>query len=101
MERWQQIEEIFHQALQHASAEREAYLRDACGGDTALHDEVAGLLAHHDDEIPYEKAWPLIQLGALSTDEAYNPEACYRRGFQQGAYAALKALGNRDSHVAE
>jgi hypothetical protein len=48
--------------------------------------------AHHESEIPYEKAWPLIQLGALSTDEAYKPEACYRRGFQQGAYAALKAI---------
>jgi hypothetical protein len=48
--------------------------------------------AHHEHEMPYEQAWPLIQLGALSTDEAYNPEACYRRGYQQGAYATLNAI---------
>jgi hypothetical protein len=44
VERWQQIEEIFHEALQHAPAQREAYLRQACGSDAALRGEIAGLL---------------------------------------------------------
>ena len=54
MERWQQIEEIFHQALQHDPARREAYLRQACGRDAALRGEIAGLLAHHEQSAGFE-----------------------------------------------
>ncbi len=36
MERWQQIESLFQEALQRDPAERDAYLRQACGGDTQL-----------------------------------------------------------------
>src|SRR6516165_10150592 len=47
MERWQQVEEIFHEALRRDPAEREEYLRQACRGDSDLRREVASLLAHH------------------------------------------------------
>ena len=30
MERWQQIEEIFQEALQREPAQRDAYVREAC-----------------------------------------------------------------------
>jgi hypothetical protein len=36
MERWQQIESLFQEALQHDSAERDTWLREACRGDAAL-----------------------------------------------------------------
>jgi serine/threonine protein kinase len=47
LERWQQVEEIFHEALQRDPAERETYLRQACRDDSGLRREVASLLAHH------------------------------------------------------
>jgi serine/threonine protein kinase len=48
VERWQQVEEIFHEALQRDPAKRDAYLREACGSDGALHQEITDLLAHHE-----------------------------------------------------
>ena len=48
MDRWQQIEEIFQEALQRDSTQREAYVHQACGGDADLHREVSSLLANHD-----------------------------------------------------
>jgi eukaryotic-like serine/threonine-protein kinase len=54
MARLQQIEEIFQEALQHDPAEREAYVREACGGDTELQREVSSLLANHHDEGSFE-----------------------------------------------
>ena len=47
MERWQQIESLFREALERDPAERNAWLRDACQGDSDLRREVASLLAHH------------------------------------------------------
>lgn len=48
MERWQQIESLFQEALQRDPAERDAYVREACRGDSDLRREVASLLANHD-----------------------------------------------------
>ena len=47
MNRWQQIESLFQEALRHPVEEREAWLREACGPDVDLHREVASLLANH------------------------------------------------------
>ncbi|MBZ5620758.1 MAG: serine/threonine-protein kinase [Acidobacteriia bacterium] len=42
------VEEIFHQALQQESAQRDAYVRQACRGDSDLRREVSSLLANHE-----------------------------------------------------
>jgi serine/threonine-protein kinase len=47
MERWQQIESVFQEALQRDLGERDAFVREACRGDTELQREVASLLANH------------------------------------------------------
>jgi len=47
MERWQQIESLFQEALGRDPAERNAWLREACQGDSDLRREVASLLANH------------------------------------------------------
>jgi serine/threonine-protein kinase len=49
MERLQQIEEIFQEALQRGPVERDAWLRDACHGDVELQREVVSLLANHNE----------------------------------------------------
>ena len=49
-ERLQQVEQLYHAALQHSSSERGAFLEKACSGDEALRQEVQSLLIH-DEEI--------------------------------------------------
>ncbi len=45
-ERWRQVEEIYHAALEHSETGRPAYLDRACGQDSELRQEVESLLAH-------------------------------------------------------
>jgi len=47
MERWQQIESVFQEALQRDPTVRDAYVREACRGDSDLRREVSSLLANH------------------------------------------------------
>jgi len=47
-ERWQQVERLFHAALERASHERVAYLREPSDGDLELQREVESLLAAHE-----------------------------------------------------
>ena len=48
-ERWEQVNEILALALEQNPAEREAFVRQACGGDDALLAEVESLIAHSGD----------------------------------------------------
>jgi serine/threonine-protein kinase len=50
VERWQRIEQIFHEALRRDAAAREPYLSEACHGDDELLREVSSLLANHGDD---------------------------------------------------
>src|SRR2546429_1743816 len=47
-ERWQQIDRLFHSALERDGGERAAFLAQACLGDERLRQEVESLLASHD-----------------------------------------------------
>ncbi len=44
-ERWQQIESLYHAALEQDAAQRSGYVHQACAGDQELEREVASLLA--------------------------------------------------------
>ena len=44
-DRWQQIETLFHQALEHSPNERDLFLATVCGEDAALRREIESLLA--------------------------------------------------------
>ena len=46
-ERWRQIEQLYHAALERAPAARASFLAGACAGDEALRREVESLLAAH------------------------------------------------------
>jgi eukaryotic-like serine/threonine-protein kinase len=43
-QRWERVEEIFHQALEQPPDTREEWLKVVCAGDAGLHAEVASLL---------------------------------------------------------
>jgi serine/threonine protein kinase len=47
-EQWEQIKEIVATALEQAPEQREVFVREACGQDDALRQEVESLLLHHD-----------------------------------------------------
>src|SRR6476469_6905932 len=47
-ERWQQVNDLFHAAIECASAERAAFLDKACRGDETLCREVKSLLNSHE-----------------------------------------------------
>jgi len=46
-DRWKQICDLLHAALERPEQEQEEYLRQVCGGDAALLEEVRSLLAAH------------------------------------------------------
>ncbi|HEX4945796.1 MAG TPA: serine/threonine-protein kinase, partial [Blastocatellia bacterium] len=46
-ERWQQVERLFHAALEHAPEERVTWLADACADDATLRHEVESLLSEY------------------------------------------------------
>jgi serine/threonine protein kinase len=76
MERLQQIEGIFQEALQHRAAERDAYVRQACHGDAALQREVLSLLANHDDGADSEP-WAAVAAAQLIADRvSLEPGQC-------------------------
>ena len=75
MERFQQIEEIFQEALQHDSAERDAYVRRACHGDTELQREVVSLLENHDRGATFEP-WAAAAAAQLVERTSLKPGQC-------------------------
>ncbi len=46
---WERVKELFDVALKRAPADRQSYLKDACGGDASLLAEVASLLSSYKD----------------------------------------------------
>ena len=44
-ERWKQVDRLLQRALQRPSDQRDAFLREVCGGDTTLEQEVRSLLS--------------------------------------------------------
>jgi hypothetical protein len=49
MERWQQIESLLQKALRRPAPKRDAFLRQACDGDSDLLREVRSRVANHVD----------------------------------------------------
>ncbi len=49
--RWQRLEELFHAALQLSETERSSFIRQACGHDPLLEEELNSLLRHHEDKL--------------------------------------------------
>src|SRR5688572_28411688 len=56
MDRWNKIEGLIQEALERPPAEREAWLRQACGEDSDLRQEVVSLVANYREDI-HEDPW--------------------------------------------
>src|SRR5208282_4624682 len=96
-ERLQEIERVFHAALERPASQRAAFLQEACAGDRALREEVESLLAHEDAGSFIES--PAIQVAAkaLAQDESevrrVQKEERQRIGSRVSHYRILEKLG--------
>ena len=45
-ERWRKVEELYHSALEIPAGQRSGFIRESCGDDEALRNEVKTLLAY-------------------------------------------------------
>jgi len=62
-ERWQQIDQLFHSALEHEPSGRTAFLAEACTDDEALRVEVESLIGSHEQSDSFIEA-PAADLAA-------------------------------------
>src|SRR5712691_1979028 len=84
-ERWRQIAEVFHAAVQHAPQNRQQFLEDACRDDADLRLEVESLLAHQ------EQGGSFLETPALLNPATSSGAAVIGR--QLGPYRILAPLG--------
>ncbi len=89
-ERWKQIEELYHAALERAESERAAFLKQACGGDEGLRREVESLLGFH------QQAGSFIEAPAL--EEAARSQASSEPTATRSDEAAARLVGKAVSH---
>ena len=70
-ERWHRVEELYHSSLRVARDQRAAFLKDACHGDTKLHEEVESLLAYETSAKEFMET-PAFEVAAkqMAGDEA-------------------------------
>src|ERR1700674_1738864 len=89
-DRWQQIEQIYHAALERDEVERTAYLEEACAGDDALRQEVESLLLHEKGAKSFLDA-PAMQFAAKMFDQNPGPSMV---GRQLGSYRVISLIGS-------
>lgn len=83
--RWQEVDALFHAALERPAEEREAFLRQACGQDLDLYREVESLIRHASSsgELLARPVWAV----ALPADARFSPESMF------GIYRIKSLLG--------
>ena len=88
-ERWQQVEQLYHSALEREPSRRAAFLEEACAGDEALRREVESLLAHEQQAEDFIEG-PALQVAAQAlAEEQVQPMV----GRMLGCYEILALLG--------
>lgn len=83
---WQRIEELFNAALEHAPADRDAFLDQACGDDLVLRQEVQSLLDASDKTLSFLQK--PVQEAARNLNQQENIVGRYI-----GSYRLLRVLG--------
>ena len=68
-ERLQQVEQLYHAALEYAETERGTFLQKACSGDAALRQEVESLLIHDKQTLDFLES-PALQTVAKALAKA-------------------------------
>ena len=100
-ERWGQVEQIFHAALQVEESRRGELVRQSCAGDDDLRREVESLLAHHSESASFIEtpafadagASPLRPRSARSLDPTLNPTLNPKSGLANTVIGHYRVLG--------
>src|SRR2546429_6369924 len=93
-ERWQQLDKLFHSALERAPKERAAFLDEACAGDQQLRREVEALIAANEQAGSFIEK-PALELEARSlANEQGDPIAESMIGKTIGHYRLVALLGS-------
>jgi len=91
-DRWRQIEELYHAALERAPDERAAFLAEACAGDSDLRREVAELLGYDGEAEGFIEGHALaMEARQLDSEDLKTTQA--PAGREIGAYRILTPLG--------
>ena len=89
-ERWQKIEQLYHDALERDVSLRAAYLQEACAGDDSLRREVESLLAQ-DSNAQGFLGTPVVEaVGKILADQQRQFSLL---GRQLGSYRIISSLG--------
>jgi serine/threonine protein kinase len=88
-ERWQQIESLYHSALEHPPTERRAFVATVCSGDEELQLELESLLASHDTAGDFIEE-PVASAAARALSNRQNAILV---GREIGHYKVLSLLG--------
>ena len=78
-DRWKQVEELCHAALEREESGRAVFLEQACAGDEALRQRVESLLAHHGQASSKFLEEPALEVAAKALAEDQEVEATSRR----------------------
>src|SRR6202030_4252667 len=100
-ERWGQVEQIFHAALQVEESRRSELVRQSCAGDEDLRREVESLLAHHSESASFIEtpvfadpgAPPLRPRNSRSLDPTLNPTLNPKSGLADTVIGHYRVLG--------
>jgi serine/threonine protein kinase/tetratricopeptide (TPR) repeat protein/TolB-like protein len=84
-EKWDQVKELFTSALERDAAERSAFLRQACGDDVSLRNEIESLLSSFDDAPNF--------LEDSLTPSLLSAQSYAMAGKRIGAYRILREIG--------
>ena len=88
-DRWLKVEQLYNDALERDEAEREAYLREVCGGDDALRSEVESLLRNEKKAGSFLDA-PAVEVAAKIFDQNSGQSMIGRR---LGTYDVVSLIG--------
>jgi serine/threonine-protein kinase len=88
-ERWQQVKQIFHAALERRPAVRSSFLGEACGADASLRSEVESLISAHEEDGSFVDSRAFGTAAGLLDDEpaALQPHQRF------GTYEIVAPLG--------
>src|SRR5687768_6760748 len=88
-ERWRQIEQVYHSALDLEPGPRAAFLLQACAGDEALRKEVETLLSFQDEAEDFIEAPALEQAAKALARE----RTVLAQGRRIGRYQIIELIG--------
>jgi len=88
-DRWQQVDNLFHSALERTAPERTKFLEQACAGDDELREEVEALLSAHEQAGSFIER-PAVEIEARSL---INAQGGSMIGKTIGHYRLVALLG--------